>query len=1444
MLSLFVTQIICAQDNITPDQLSPIELTKITATETTSYFGNSVSLSQDGSVLAVGEYGYGTTTRVSSGRVQVYTNETGNWLQKGQDLVGIEDSFNAFGKKVVLSSDGNTLAVYDSQIGIQLNTGETLEDKYGSLAPEYFPYIQVYEFNNGTWTKIGADFLFDDIDDYSDMALSGDGTSLAIATKSGTKIYLNSTNTWTQTGLDIPSRDELYDDKIDLSEDGNTIIIGDSYYSDSNSIDEFSYEGQAKVYQKTSNTWSQLGSTINGTDYLGYFGSKVSISADGETIAIGTAQTNNNDYIAVLELSGNNWISKGTNISQVGSSSILSMELSNDGNAIVIGEAYSARVLKYDTDWQQVNTAFESDEVTDEFAHAVSISGDGNHYAVGAPSTNSSGKNGYVSVLGHNKNYLTRFGDEIYGYGTYNRLGKSVAVSENGNIIAVGAYNSYNDSGTYRYAHVRVFEKTNTGLLQIGADIRNTTDFDSGNFGSEIELSADGNLLAVSAPSLQSNDYGAVYIYKRTGNNWLPLGNVISEVAYSRTGTSISFSNNGKILAIGSPGNGSSVAVNEHKGYTTVYKYNNTNDTWESSGQKIIGEAAWNFSGGSVDLSGDGTILAIGAIGNDAGTPNGGHGHARVFEYINNTWVQLGSDIDGASDFNINFGGVVKLSNDGGTLIVSDLYSESGAGSVEIFNWDENTTTWEHDTQLKTYTSSGPNSSHRYKFGEDITMSNDGKILVIGEYEYKSKGKVHIYTKDDSGTWLKNQLFLEGTHNGNQYYGGNLSLSGNGNTLVVGSSGHNENGTGTGMAAVYHLNLCSTIDGFETFNGVETTTITPSANLIENGGAEILPVTDNGWTSVIGQWEWTIRNVNGVSPQEGHKYFKSTANGIAAELYQDVDVTAYSATIDAGHQYFYFSAYQQSFRANGVKDDAQVIVEYRNQSGDVLATYDTGLSQVLDEWALFEDTRLAPVGTKTIRVRILEINNNPYRAPLAYIDNVFLSTTVAPNAVSIIDPNFEQYLIDENIDSDGVINGQVLRVDVENVTKLFLDDLNIANLTGIEAFNNLVELTANNNQITSIDLSHNLDLEILSLANNQLSSLVLTNNLKLKNINVGENLLTTLDIHLLTDLENLTIYKNQFTEINLFSNKNLRTFIANQNQLKTVDVNINENLIWLDVEDNFLEKLTLKNSNNSNILVFNAKGNLSLSCIEVDDATYSENNWENKKDVTADFSEVCSPANDYCEDAVHLFVGQQITGDIDGGSVSTLTDDCVDDIVIADVWYNITVPNSGELIIDGTSNDGLLKLALYDTCTSLISVACGENISLENLTPGVIYYLRVWLEDSTSNRSISKASALNSISGSFTLHVYDSNTLSVSENEFSSNNVNVYPNPVIDFINVTSKNLITSITVFNLSGQQLFNKKPISTGTNIIDVSQFKSGLYLLKIDTETASYTKKILIK
>jgi hypothetical protein len=1046
-----------------------------------------------------------------------------------------------------------------------------------------------------------------------------------------------------------------------------------------------------------------------------------------------------------------------------------------------------------------------------------------------------------VSIYEHNKNSVTRFGNEIYGYGSYDTLGSGVAVSGDGNTIAVGANGAYGSSGTF--GHVRVFEKTSNGLEQIGSDIRNTTDFNTGAFGTEMALNADGSLLAVSAPLLFGSAWGAVYVYERNGNVWDPLGNIIYGTYGSRTGSSLAFSNDGSILAVGSGGNPGGVSEDQYTGYTTVYNYNSTNNTWEALGQQIPGEAEWDFSGAAIDLSGDGTIVAIGARGNDGETTNENQGHARVFEYNGSDWVQKGGDVDGDPAFNVNFGGVVTLSNDGNTLIVSDLNSQSGAGSVNVYNWDETTSTWEFHQLLKTFFGTGPNNSHRFEFGSGTAISDDGNVLVIGEYKDAGTGKVHVYVKDDTGTWVESGLFLNGTHNGNQYFGVNLGLSSNGNTLLVGGWGHDENGIQTGMAAVYHLNLCSTIDGFQTFDGVIDTPIPPSDNLIVNGSAEILPVTENGWTSVSGNWEWTISNNQGVPVEFGHKYFRTSASG-NGELYQDVDVSSLSATIDTNNQYFYFSTYLQSFDSNVGIDDSQAIVEYRDISGNVISTYDTGLSQNTQEWTLFENIRLAPAQTRTIRVRLIVTNNSQFGQPNAFIDNVFLSTTEEPATINIPDPNFEQVLIDENIDTDGIINAQMQAIDALGVTSLVMNNKNISDLTGIEFFTDLEMLSALDNNLSSIDLSANVGLESLILSLNNLTQIDLSNNSNLTSLTLAGNQLTSLDVSNNTELTELLIGANSLTTLDVSTLTLLTRLEVTLNQLGELDLSQNTVLDTVLCDNNDLVNLNLQNGNNIAIdnASFNASDNPNLFCIQVDDINYSDSTWTNL-DAQSVFGLDCAPDNDACFEATSITLGQDTPGTTQSATPSGFNPACQQEgIVVFDVWYQFIAPDSGSITMTLSAGSLVAKAAVYENCNNTVPLACAEGeLQLNNLTAGQTYNIQVWLELSVSGRNTT--SAINAV-GSFVLNVEDTASLSVGNVENESHHFQLFPNPADDKVNIKTANPMKAIQVFDAIGKRVIENQNINAPNFVLNTTKLPNGVYFVQVTTDMAVLTQKLIIK
>ena len=163
-----------------------------------------------------------------------------------------------------------------------------------------------------------------------------------------------------------------------------------------------------------------------------------------------------------------------------------------------------------------------------------------------------------------------------------------------------------------------------------------------------MSLSADGSTIAIGAHSNDGNgsNSGHVRIYQlNSGGNWEQLGGDIDgEVAYDYSGSSVSFSADGSTVAIGAPlnwGNGSSA------GHVRIYQRNGESNAWEQVGADIDGESHSDGSGHSVSLSANGSIVAIGATGNDANGSNAGHVSIYQHNSASNAWEQVGADIDG-----------------------------------------------------------------------------------------------------------------------------------------------------------------------------------------------------------------------------------------------------------------------------------------------------------------------------------------------------------------------------------------------------------------------------------------------------------------------------------------------------------------------------------------------------------------------------------------------------------------------------------------------------------------------------------------------------------------------------------------------------------------------------------------------------------------------------
>jgi hypothetical protein len=362
--------------------------------------------------------------------------------------------------------------------------------------------------------------------------------------------------------------------------------------------------------------------------------------------------------------------------------------------------------------------------------------------------------------------------------------------------------------------------------------------------GYSVSLSSDGTILAIGATLNDGNgsNSGHVRVYQYDANKttaqldqslpnfgpvrWNRLGaDIDGEAAGDQSGTSVSLSSDGTILAVGAISNSGN---GQYSGHVRVYQWNGS--SWQPRGGDINGETEWNFSGFYVSLSSDGTILAVGAISNDGNGSDSGH--VRVYEWNGPpTWQQRGGDIDGESAGDQN-GFSVSLSSDGNILAIGARDNDgngSNSGHVRVYQYDANKTTAQLDQSLPNF---GPVGWNRLggdidgevngdESGYSVSLSSDGTILAIGAINNDGNGTgsghVRVYQYDANKTtaqldqslpnfgpvgWNRLGVDIDGEAVNDQS-GYSVSLSSDGTILAVGARYNDGNGSNSGHVRVY-----------------------------------------------------------------------------------------------------------------------------------------------------------------------------------------------------------------------------------------------------------------------------------------------------------------------------------------------------------------------------------------------------------------------------------------------------------------------------------------------------------------------------------------------------------------------------------------------------------------------------------------------------------------
>ena len=465
-----------------------------------------------------------------------------------------------------------------------------------------------------------------------------------------------------------------------------------------------------------------------------YLGSSLDLNDAGDFLVIGANRYNANDgLIRTYHWDGGSWNQSGIDI--VGSSAenlghVVSLNSDGDILASAGNTANSNSGVVYAYDWIANSWAQRPNPISgqsvEEFGSSLSLNGDGDYIAVGAPLANNN--SGIVRVYNWDSSAWVQIGDDISGVLDNESLGYSVDINSDGKIICAGGPGANTNEGITRAYHYKgvaasgildgllftaledsinfnglsislsqiaggtsspntptpatvVFDSPSSSIL-ISGDINNgsvtysglldditvgsnLTELNNAGFSASILDGFDENLISAAGPIITQGGQDPF---------WDIVGETISGDANEKLGYQVSLHKNASyIMTKGIGGNGGNGII---KQYQLHGSYNNFSDTryWTHLNQDVEGK--------TFDVNDSFSILAVGIDSENSNT-----GVCKIYGKQDNLWEQIGEDLDGQS-FNENFGHTIALNSNGAVLCVAGSEYGSNQGIIRQYNFD------------------------------------------------------------------------------------------------------------------------------------------------------------------------------------------------------------------------------------------------------------------------------------------------------------------------------------------------------------------------------------------------------------------------------------------------------------------------------------------------------------------------------------------------------------------------------------------------------------------------------------------------------------------------------------------------------------------------------------------------------------------------------------
>lgn len=384
-------------------------------------------------------------------------------------------------------------------------------------------------------------------------------------------------------------------------------------------------------------------------------------------------------------------------------------------------------------------------------------------------------------------------------------------------------------------------------------------------FGQSVAISADGNTIAVGAEEESSaatginnvspgqgdtskSGSGAVYVFVKASGSWTQIAYIKASNTATNAffGKAVALSSDGGRLIVGAPSEATTLG-----GSGAVYFFHaigtGVTETWGPDGSVFKASNIQSSAqfGSSVAISGDGNTAVVGAIAESAsntGVSTGAGGAANasfsfagaayLFAYSGGNWAQTNYVKPSNTQAAGRFGWSVALANDGSELAVGSEGEASSATGVSLTSSDTSDafagatyifskagSTWSQTAYVKS-----SNTRAQALFGNRVVLGGvGGTVLAVGsagessgatgvnnvtpgqgDTSANNSGAVYLFTRTGS-VWSQLAYVKASNTRTSAQFGIGLSLSVDGNTLAVGSQGETSaaigvNGTAPGQS--------------------------------------------------------------------------------------------------------------------------------------------------------------------------------------------------------------------------------------------------------------------------------------------------------------------------------------------------------------------------------------------------------------------------------------------------------------------------------------------------------------------------------------------------------------------------------------------------------------------------------------------------------------------